>query len=74
MVKVPAQTILPMVAFRDALCITHNPVNGTLSQGREGPRNSPDVASPCGSKKGTGTLRLIRFLSPFYKVPVPFSR
>jgi hypothetical protein len=26
-----------MIAFRDALCITHNPVNGTVSQGREGP-------------------------------------
>ena len=37
MVKVPARSILPMIAFRDALCITHNPVNGTVSQGREGP-------------------------------------
>jgi hypothetical protein len=36
-VKVPARSILPMIAFRDALCITHNPVNGTSSQGREGP-------------------------------------
>jgi hypothetical protein len=26
-----------MIAFGDALCITHNPVNGTVSQGREGP-------------------------------------
>ena len=37
MVKAPALSILPMIAFRDALCITHNPVNGTVSQGREGP-------------------------------------
>ena len=26
-----------LIAFRDALFITHNPVNGTVSQGREGP-------------------------------------
>jgi hypothetical protein len=26
-----------MRAFRAALCMTHNPVNGTVSQGREGP-------------------------------------
>ena len=26
-----------MIAFRDALCIAHNPVNGTVSQSREGP-------------------------------------
>ena len=31
------QSILPMIAFRDALCITHNPMNGTVSQCREGP-------------------------------------
>jgi hypothetical protein len=37
MVKVPARSILPLIRFRDALCITHNPVNGTVSQGREGP-------------------------------------
>ena len=37
MVKVPARYILPMIAFRDALCITHNPVNGTVSQCRERP-------------------------------------
>jgi hypothetical protein len=37
MVKAPALSILPMIAFRDALCITHNPVNGTVSQGRVGP-------------------------------------
>ena len=37
MVKAPALSILPMIAFRDALCITHNPVDGTVSQGREGP-------------------------------------
>jgi hypothetical protein len=36
-VKVPARSILPMIGFRDALCITHNPVNCTVSQGREGP-------------------------------------
>ena len=37
MVKAPALSMVPMIAFRDALCITHNPVNGTVSQGREGP-------------------------------------
>ncbi len=37
MVKVPARSFLPMIAFRDALCITHSPVDGTVSQGREGP-------------------------------------
>jgi hypothetical protein len=37
MVNVPARSLLPMIAFRDALCITHNPVNGTVSKGREGP-------------------------------------
>jgi hypothetical protein len=37
MVKVPVRSILPRIAFRDALCITHNPVNGTVSQGRERP-------------------------------------
>ena len=37
MVKSPALSILPIIAFRDAHCITHNPVNGTVSQGREGP-------------------------------------
>ena len=37
MVKVPARSILPMIAFRDALCITLNPVDGTVSQRREGP-------------------------------------
>jgi hypothetical protein len=34
MVKVPARSILPMLAFRDARCITHNPVNGTGGQRR----------------------------------------
>ena len=47
MVKVPARSILPMIAFRVALCITHNPVNGTVSQCRKDLRDSPDVASPC---------------------------
>jgi hypothetical protein len=28
---------LLIIEFRDALCITHNPVNGAVSQGREGP-------------------------------------
>ena len=37
MVTVPARSMLPMIAFRDAPCITHNPVDGTVSQGREGP-------------------------------------
>ena len=49
MVKVPAWSILPIIAFRDALCITHNPVDGTLSQGREGPairRMSHHAANP----------------------------
>jgi hypothetical protein len=37
MVKVPARSILPMIVFRDAVCITRNPVDGTVSQGRGGP-------------------------------------
>ena len=40
MVKAPALSILPMIAFRDALCITRNPVDGTVSQGREGPASA----------------------------------
>jgi hypothetical protein len=34
MVKVPARSILPILAFRDARCITHNPVNGTGGKGQ----------------------------------------
>ena len=36
-VKARARSILPMIAFRDAACITHNPLNGTVFHGREGP-------------------------------------
>jgi hypothetical protein len=36
MVEAPARSMLPMIAFRDALCITHNRVIGTAFGIRDG--------------------------------------
>jgi hypothetical protein len=78
MVKVPARSILPMVAFRDALCITHISVDGTKSQGREGPARFGDCArrsqeermrAACRPSTSTATVPFVRFVLFVVKLP-----
>ena len=69
-VKAPALSILPMIAFRDALCITHNPVNGTVSQGREGPARVAGChitpRTPVGIIRKAASWRLCRYRHDFH--------
>jgi hypothetical protein len=78
MVKVPARSILPMVAFRDALCITHISVDGTLSEGREGPARFANVEpgsqekpirATCRPSTSTATVPFVRFVLFVVKLP-----
>ena len=47
-----------MIAFRDAACITHKPLNGTVSQGREGPARFAGrrITTPVGIIRGAAFI------------------
>ena len=78
MVKVPARSILPMIAFRDALCITHNPVNGTVSQGREGPARFAGcritLRTPVGIIRKAALWKLCRYRHKFHGCAMPILK
>ena len=46
MAEVPARPIFPMIAFRDSICITHDPWMALYLKAGKDPRESSDIASP----------------------------